>query len=408
MGKKLIKIIRIIAISLVAFFLMANLAIILFGHYTKNVSFVDLMLSFMPYQTMYNSPNILVIGIDETDDVHRSDAIMFFKIHSYTKKVNIISIPRDSYVYIAGRGFDKINHAFAYGGVPLLKLAVEDLLSERIDRYLVLSLEDVKQIVEALGTLEIDVEQRMKYTDRRGNLYIDLQPGLQRLNAEQAMGYARFRHTYDADIGRTKRQQKLIQAIFNEASSPENLLKIPGIISRMRQEIDTDLSLKELVWVGGKIKKSYDNHQFFQTTLKGLDLMIGGISYWDIDKNYMQEALSKAKIAEEIHIERLPKFNVNIEILNGNGIPGCANKFAKEVEKAGLNVVNMKNADRFDYSETFLLLNRDNKNLKNDFEKYFGKNTVKIIRINDPDISAMLVLGQDWENILEKIKKFGH
>ncbi|MFC1478294.1 LCP family protein [Candidatus Margulisiibacteriota bacterium] len=390
------------------------LAVIAIGfavYFGRNVTIIDLMLTCLPQQEITHSPNILVTGIDATDIVRRTDTIMVFKVHNQTRKVNIISLPRDSYVYVPQHGYDKINHAYAYGGMPMLQVTVEELLGMNIYRCIRLSLTDLRYIINVLGGVDLDVEQRMYYVDKAGGLYIDLQPGMQRLNSEQAMGYIRYRHTMEGDIGRTRRQQKLIQAIFNEVSRPLNIFKMPRIVTHLKKRIKTDLSLKEIIWLGAKIKTSYEHSQLFQTTLTGREIYINGISYWEIDKKNMQRVISKALDPDEVKYEkRLKKFpkslKLKVEVLNGNGIPGSAEKIAHELKKTGIIITKLDNAANFDYPHTMLVIWHK----KDEYSKLLGS----YLGINNRDIQdrnvrkriyATIVLGHDWQAILDNLKE---
>ncbi|MFC1596032.1 LCP family protein [Candidatus Margulisiibacteriota bacterium] len=373
----------------------------------RKVSFVDLMLACLPQQEIAYSPNILVIGIDATSKVRRSDTIMVFKVHNHSKRVNIISIPRDSYVYVPRHGYDKINHAYAYGGIKLLQLTVEEFLNLNIYRYLRLSLNDLRYIVNVLGGVDLNVEKRMYYVDKAGGLYINLKAGSQRLNSEQAMGYIRYRHTYEGDIGRTKRQQKLIQAIFREAAKPVNIFKIPKIISNLKKRLKTDLSFKELIWLGANIKRAYDNQQLYRATLPGKEVYINGISYWEIDKVKKDLILSKAlkSYTKVNNTESLRDVSLEIEVLNGNGVARSAEIMANELIKAGINVTRMDNAAHYEYAKSLLVIWYKKDKYTRMLQASLGiSNRNMQIRNVEKPIYATLVLGDDWESILNNIK----
>ena len=128
----------------------------------------------------------------------------------------MLSIPRDSRVKIDGHGWDKINHAYAYGGSKLSKSVVEKLLGIPIEYTVVMNFQGFVRMIDALGGVTIDVEKRMYYSDPydddRG-LYIDLHPGVQKLNGKAAIEYVRYRDE-EGDIGRVARQQKFLTALL--------------------------------------------------------------------------------------------------------------------------------------------------------------------------------------------------
>ncbi|MFQ5811385.1 MAG: LCP family protein, partial [Armatimonadota bacterium] len=133
---------------------------------------------------------MLILGVDKRkDDAGRSDTLMLATLNPTTKQGVVLSFPRDMWVQIPGHGHDKICHAYNRGGVELSRDTLEQLLGVQIDHYARLDFAGFKDIVDRLGGVDIDVEKRMHYEDRRGNLYIHLDPGLQHLNGERAMGY---------------------------------------------------------------------------------------------------------------------------------------------------------------------------------------------------------------------------
>ena len=181
--------------------------------------------------------NILLLGVDsngEDSDIWegtRTDTIVVLNIDPKSKSLNAISIPRDSKVYLPGNnGIQKINAAHAIGGIKMTIRTIEDTLGIRIDKYLMVHDEAVKKIVEALGGVDIYVEKNMHYNDYSGNLHINLTKGRHHLNADEVVGYLRFRHDAMGDIGRTQRQQWFLRGLLQEMQKPETIAKIPDIL----------------------------------------------------------------------------------------------------------------------------------------------------------------------------------
>jgi LCP family protein required for cell wall assembly len=376
--------------------------------FSPNLTVTDLLLAFLPKQEIPNSPYILVVGVDEADEVHRADTIMVFKVHNQTRKLNMISIPRDSYVYIPRYGYDKVNHAYAYGGIKRLKLTVEELLKINIHRYMQLSIKDMEAIIDIIGGVDLDVERRMYYVDHAGGINIDLKPGAQHLSAKEALDYIRFRKTADGDIGRIKRQQKLVQALVREVTKPYNLLKIPQVLITIKKRLDTDLSLREMVWLGGKVKKAYDNGQLFRATLPGRELIIEEISYLGIDKSQMAYIMDRAKDPTEVESKKPEQnkrakldFVATLALLNGNGVPGAATWATERLRARGFTVAYTANANYFNYEQTLLLTSKDKEKKARRLLKVLGlsRQRLQIGEIAE-EVDAVLILGQDYQDVL--------
>lgn len=192
--------------------------------------------------------NILLLGVDSNQtDVGRSDTIMVVRLHPETKKATIVSLPRDTYTEIVGKNYkDKVNHSMIYG-IPTTMASVENFFDIHIDYYATIDFEGFKKAIDTLGGVEINVDKRMKYTDRAGNLYIDLYPGLQKLDGEQALGFARFRHDSMGDIGRIQRQQQVIKAVIDKTidwRSSKHIFKLLDIVS---DHFKTDIPPADLI-----------------------------------------------------------------------------------------------------------------------------------------------------------------
>ena len=149
----------------------------------------------------------------------RTDTVMLVHIPEGSGEPTMVSLPRDSLVKIPGRGKDKLNAAFAYGGSQLLAQTVESNTGVRIDHYAEVGLGGFADITDAIGGVDLCVKEPMQ--DPKANL--DLQPGCQTLQGPQALGYVRTRATAQGDLDRVQRQREFLAALTEKASGPEVL-----------------------------------------------------------------------------------------------------------------------------------------------------------------------------------------
>ena len=179
----------------------------------------------------------------------RSDTMLLVQIDPDQKTVNILSIPRDTQVEFPGRpGVTKINHANLVGGPRLAaKVVSHNLNGVSIDRYVRVNTAAFRELVDALGGVEVVVPYPMKYTDQTQGLYIDLEEGRQLLTGEEAEQFARFRSDGNGDIGRVQRQQQLIRALRDRVMTPTIVPSLPNILQLLREHIDTNLTPEELL-----------------------------------------------------------------------------------------------------------------------------------------------------------------
>ena len=229
--------------------------------------------------------NFLLLGVDErSGDVGRSDTIMMLSANLATKRIGLVSVPRDSRVDMIKYGSTKVNHAYAYGGITLAKQTIEKLLNVKADHYFVINFAAFKKIIDLLGGVDLDVEKDMYYRDDydgENGLVIDLQKGQQHLDAEKAIEYVRYRDE-EGDIGRVKRQQKFLNAVLAKFTSPSTILKIPSIIKEVRNSIQTDMSFTDMVEYLSFLKNGTD-YKTIAFMVPGSPQMIDDLSYWIVN-----------------------------------------------------------------------------------------------------------------------------
>ncbi len=156
----------------------------------------------------------LLVGSDSRKgEPARSDALMIARISHQDGKVFVLSVPRDTRVWVHGYGYTKINHTLAYGGLTLLKDTVQKTLHIAIDHVAVIDFAGFRELIDALGGVPIRVDHSLHYDDNSDGTHIHLTAGWHRLSGKEALGYVRFRHDVMADTGRMKRQQQLLSAI---------------------------------------------------------------------------------------------------------------------------------------------------------------------------------------------------
>lgn len=164
-----------------------------------------------------------------------ADTIVLAQFRPREGQVRLLHIPRDSWVAIPGWGEGKINSANPRGGTELLQRTAENLTGLSIDGVALLSLDAVYAVAGAAGGVTLDVPQRMEYQDQAGGLNIDLQPGVQHLNARQIEGFLRFRKDGMGDIGRVERQQMFMAALREQLTNPLNLWRLPMVVGALEK-----------------------------------------------------------------------------------------------------------------------------------------------------------------------------
>lgn len=208
--------------------------------------------------------SLLVIGLDD-DSLRqlgsaRTDALLYLTIDTKNHDINMISIPRDTYTDIFSNeynGKDKINAAYTYGQEEASIDAVENLLNVPINHYVSFNFQSFLGIVDALGGIDVDVPISFTDTNTEGNGEVTLAEGRQHLDGEQALALARTRHI-DNDIKRGERQQLVIKAIVDQATSLGSINKYSEIIQTVGKNMQTNLTFDEMISLAQSgIKKKY-------------------------------------------------------------------------------------------------------------------------------------------------------
>ena len=237
---------------------------------------------------------VMIMGVDErADDVGRSDTLMIATLDPHTDHAALLSIPRDTRVKIKGRGYDKINAAYAYGGERLAETTVETFLGIDIDHYIIVNTNSFVRLVDAIGGIDINVEKRMYYEDPwddNGGLVIDIYPGIQHMDGEKAVTYVRYRDE-EGDIGRVRRQQEFMAACMDKLTSPSIIPKIPAIISELMDAVKTDLSFRQILGLAGALKDAQHNGLDMEM-VPGKPLYIDGVSYWIPDVEMLRLSIA--------------------------------------------------------------------------------------------------------------------
>lgn len=246
---------------------------------------------------------VLIIGVDSLNqrkaENTRSDVMMLLNVDPKREQISLISIPRDTRAYLPDRdSTEKINHAYAYDGPEGSLHAVNELLGLNVQDYMVVDYAFVKDVVDIVGGVEVDVPMDMVYEDPTADppLYINLKAGNQVLNGDEALQFLRFRKGYqDQDLGRVKAQQAFLTSLFGTVKDKKNIIHGPQLLISYSNHTNSTLSMVKVSKLGLNIMKlGTDNMKTF--TLPGTPKTIDGLSYVVIDEGQTNFLLSELGI----------------------------------------------------------------------------------------------------------------
>ncbi|GAC1546769.1 MAG: hypothetical protein NVS2B17_30360 [Candidatus Velthaea sp.] len=332
-------------------------------------------------QTVFGKDRIYLalLGLDysydEKDQEYskdsRTDKISVFGLDFPTHAVKEIGVPRDMDVMLNGHE-NKINAAYAMGGVKKTDQVVGEFLGlpknehgSYFDRYLILRINATKEFIDAIGGIDVPVEKEMNYDDTWGHLHIHFHPGLQHMNGEQAVSYARFRHDECGDPCRVKRQQKVVKIAVQKLKSDKfndltHIAQLIGVINRNVTTNLTDDEKRSLAWHFKDLNLAdFKADQVAFTTDK--DTPYGG-------NVLVADEKQKAKLVAELtgpyaneppppvarNVAAILPASIHIAVQNGSGQSGLGSKMADTLRKRGFIVDSIANADAFTYDTTLI------------------------------------------------------
>lgn len=240
--------------------------------------------------------SILLLGVDEREgDAGRSDTMIVVTVNPETKDSKMLSIPRDTYTEIEGHGMDKINHAFAYGGIELSRKTVENLLEIPIDYVVQVNMDSFKDIIDAVGGITINNTLAFEYGGS------NFPEGTITLDGDSALNYVRMRYEDpEGDFGRQNRQKKVIQGIASSAVSVDTALNYKSIFESIEDNVRVNASYNELMTMQKNYKNSFSSIEQLYIN-GGNGTKIDGIYYYVPDETELETVKSSLKTHLELN-----------------------------------------------------------------------------------------------------------
>lgn len=361
--------------------------------------------------------NILILGMDigDTDNqtnksIRRSDTIMVFNYNPNTKKVHIVSIPRDTLIEVDGyldtgeyQRYWKINAAYALGGEEEIITHVESLLDININYVVEIDYNAFRSIVDAIGGVEMTIEQDMYYDDDEQDLHINFKAGeTVLLDGQKAEEFFRWRKNNDGtglvngDLDRIKNQQLFMSKLLDKALSPTIVFKAPKILKAISDNVDTNIPANKLISLGLKVL-GVDSSDIIMTTLQGEPEDIYGQSYIVAYKDYNTDlinALNSGDSSSTNNITSVDRGDLKVLVLNGTKIDGLASSARNELLSLGYTNVEVGNTTT---AVSKSVIQTDDKDLREllksdiDIEKFD-----KISKSEYKDYDVVILLGDDY------------
>ena len=320
---------------------------------------------------------VLLMGLDydynaldePTSKDSRTDKIEAYSVDFPAKVVKSIAVPRDMDAVVNGHE-DKINDAYHFGGAKNTDLVVGGFLGMPknatggyFDRYLTFRINTTKDLINAIGGVDVPVTETLNYDDTWGHLHIHFTPGITHMDGDKAVSYMRFRHDACSDPCRIKRQQQVERIVIEKLKNDKfnDLTRIGQLIDVLRRDVDTNFTFDEMKSIGWAFRD-----------FNVADLHATQVPYVT-DKNLnccgdvlVADEPARAKIVADFvgpyyaatpppstgDLASVKPAQLRVDVRNGSGIAGLGAKMAAALRKDGYVINSVGNAATFDYDIT--------------------------------------------------------
>lgn len=358
-------------------------------------------------QQLSRPVNILVMGIDPPSGFQDtspevftgpSDTMLLLRLDPDNKLLRVLSIPKDSQVVIPDIGLAKISTANSIGGPALAARVVSSNLNNvPIDRYVRITTSAFQELVSLVGGVEVFVPQPMVYKDAAGQLEINIEPGWQTLNGEQAEKFARFRDSQVGDLTRIQRQQELLKSLRDRLTSPTVLPRLPELMRMTRSYIDTNLSVEEIMaLVDFGIELEPQNLQMMLLPGNLSPLSRDPSSYW-LDSERRNWIMSEYFDVQAIGSQGLRSLtSMKIAVQNASKDPYLGRRVAKYLTEKGFDNVYVISDWPDAQRQTEIIAQQGNQKAAAELQQVLGLGKIEPTATGDLKSHLTIRVGKDW------------
>ncbi len=367
--------------------------------------------------------NVLLMGLDKSESL--SDVMMVAQLNLMTNGVNVIQIPRDT--YIDNDRYDKkINSAYGEGGPEKSIEELRTILDLDIDGYVTVTTSGFRDVIDAVGGIYYDVPQDMNYEDPYQDLYIHLKAGYQLLDGDKAEQYVRYRAGYaNGDIGRVEAQSDFIKEAIRqivERNISNQEADTSKLITSLSKMVNTDFNLSEMLKYAPYILKvNMDNVNVMM--IEGYPEYRNNISYFIADdeanerlvREYFTPDISEADLSEinvrddaigknsvEYYVSETPEMNIpesdiSVYILDYSCTDGISlEKVSDALKASGYNVVGSVSSKTATIENT-CCISSESRPYASKVARSLGMDTYILNPEHSNDADVVVIIGKDIE-----------
>ncbi|MFH1414955.1 MAG: LCP family protein [Elusimicrobiota bacterium] len=363
--------------------------------------------------------NILLLGISEIDNARFAEVIKIISYEPITGFTDIVSIPRDTMISVpykvTWKRIQKLDELYSRYFrkcretdrlIETFKRKVEKFLDDQIsiDYYVQIDYNAFVDFIDTLGGVKVEVNDRLDYDDEAQDLHIHISTGINRMNGEESLKYVRYRDKVMGDIGRQERQHLFIRALMERLQAHASIPRIPALIKSIAKNIETNLSVYDLVVIADELR-GIDIENFRVQTLPGEPVVKWGKSYWAAKKKGVREVLD---VVTNSHLISLPSVDVNrslkmsqritAEVWNATTRASLARNLTEYLRKRNVDVVRYGN---FGSAKKYTQIISRTGDLKpaREVAKIIGCRNINTELDSSRMVDINIVIGDDFETL---------
>ncbi len=371
--------------------------------------------------------NFLFMGVDlrcEEEGPTHTDSMMVVTVDPLTMSAAVLSLPRDLWVEIPGFGVDRINQAFylgeAYeypgGGQRLAMETVEKLLGIPVDYYLTIDFQGFIDAVDLIGGIVVNVSESIDDPDYPDNCYgyepFSISDGVQRIDGQTALKYARTRATFGGDVDRAERQQEVLLAVRDQVlrvdQFPKLLVQAPQLWQTFQDNVKTNLSFDDAMELGllfqdippENIQTAILDYNFVynETTPDGRQVLVPLRN----EIRSLRDELFTVPAVPTPDLQNLPQLmateDARVAIYNGTAVFGLAAQTQSYLQDLDVNVTEIGNADSSAYQTSRIV---DYGSHPNTIQFLIHEMRIPPLNLRNEssateDYDVLIILGNDW------------
>jgi len=372
-----------------------------FSQLTRPVNILVLAMSVLPDDVKNPPPETQNLSyspqLNSFDGL--SDTMLLLRFDPETKKMVVLSIPRDTRTLIDGHKFEKINAANQEGGTALSAKTVSAVLGGvQIDRYVRINVEGFAKLVDALGGIDFYVPKDMHYKDDTQHLYINLKAGQQHLDGNQALQLLRFRYDALGDIGRIQRQQLVMRSLMAQSLNPTTLAKFPQLLSVIHDYIDTNLTIEELVSVLGFAAQIHrSDTEMLMVPGRFSEPKEYNTSYWIPNQKGITSLMAQHF---DLALQNPPSVtdpaSLNISIQDSTGQPRAVRALVHSLYAAGYHNIHIAKPWTQPLTKTHIIAQQGDSDSAETIRSILGLGEVRVESTGILFSDVTIKLGKDW------------